>query len=359
MTIDTMTSKVSDQQSIKGQLAENELSEEELSFKPDQLTLEEWQAYLLDGEKKDWREVYDGECEFESEYSRKEMRIVWLSSAANFALRFKNRDKYRTSEDYYEDIDNSYLHHDNYETRKAKAEQLNGCQFKTAKPYKQFKWLTWGAAVEPDKSAYSSLVNCDGKTATLAANLSFWALTTLLQIVLFITALSYLFTANWLLGLSLTVVSIWGCNYLRKKLRPLDFFLFNRHTGLVRTPQCLFRRPFYLPFEDLQCYIGSTSRGARIGGKMGTAKIRATQIPKRFYLFTPSFILQLGGISGDDWNAIINFMDTSEAVNDSMYEYIEYYYRIDTNVAGDGSFPEELKAYIDPDDNQVNKWEVW
>ncbi len=52
-------------------------------------------------------------------------------------------------------------------------------------------------------------------------------------------------------------------------------------------------------------------------------------------------------------------MDTSEAVNDSMYEYIEYYYRIDTNVAGDGSFPEELKAYIDPDDNQVNKWEVW
>jgi hypothetical protein len=317
-----------------------QLSAEELAAKPEQLTLAEWRFHI--------------------EKNNTGHQLI-LETLAKLAIRFKNTDKYYDSGVYREEVDRSYLHHDSYEVRKAKAEQLNGCKFKPARAYKPYKWQNWNGPVSTYSSDrnYLGLGHCDGKMTRLAANVSFWAMITLLQIVLFITAMVYLFGAQWLVGMSCGVLSILGCHKLRKKLRPLDFFLFNRHTGLVRTPHCLFRRSFYIPYEDLACYDGETIQGARSGGRMGTTKIRVTQIPKRFYLFTPSFILMLGGIPKGHWANIHHFMDTSISLESSINESIERCYIADENIARDGPFPEEMKAYLDPDDKQVNRWHVW
>ncbi|MCJ8321141.1 MAG: hypothetical protein MJK12_15990 [Colwellia sp.] len=318
----------------------NELSEEETSFKPEQLTIEEWDSHLQNS----------------SERGRKN-----LKRAAQLAIRSKNRRKYSASGVNREELDRSYLHHDNYEVRKAKAEQLNGCQFKPAKSYKPYIWQNWRGPLPSKIKEFIpiGLGFCDGKTTTLQVNLSFWAMVTILQVVLFITAIVYLSDFQWFTGIVCGLLSIWGCNYLRKKLHPLDYFQFNRHTGLVKTPHSLLRCSFYIPYEDLACYSGTTIQGARSGGSVGTEKIRVTQIPKRYYLFTPSFILAKGGISDEHWVLIHEFMDTTKPLKSCVNEHIESYYIKDSNVAGDGPFPEEMKPYLDPDDKQVNRWHVW
>lgn len=318
----------------------NNLTEEEISFKPEQLTLEEWRSHLQNA----------------SERGRKN-----LERAVQLAIRYKNRRKYSASGVNREKLDRSYLHHDSYEVRKAKAEQLNGCQFKAAKVYKPYKWQNWGdpLASTIKESIPYDLGFCDGKTTTLQVNLSFWAMVTIFQVVLFITAIFNLFEQQWLMSVVYGLFSILGCNYLRKKLHSLDFFQFNRHTGLVKTPHSLLRRSFYIPYEDLVCYSGTTIQGARSGGSVGTAKIRVTQVPKRFYFFTPSFILAKGGISDEHWVLIHEFMDTTKPLKMGVNEHIESCYIENRNIAGDGPFPEVMKPYLDADDKQVNRQEVW
>ncbi|WP_448565322.1 hypothetical protein [Thalassotalea ganghwensis] len=81
--------------------------------------------------------------------------------------------------------------------------------------------------------------------------------------------------------------------------------------------------------------------------------------PKRFYLKTPEFILRMGGLSQPCWAGYYEFMDITKPVNDHLHESIEYYYSIDRNALETGPFPEEMKPYLDAEDGQVNREEVW
>jgi len=146
---------------------------------------------------------------------------------------------------------------------------------------------------------------------------------------------------------------------LAKKLGQYDQFVFNRHTGLVRMPHNWWRRAFYIPYEDIECYDGGEVKSSRGGGARGINIIRCTKIPKRFYLTTPQFILRFGGIDQGCWAGYLSFMDISIPVNLDLHKSIEDYYQRDKNALENASFPEEMKQYIDPNDVQVNKEHVW
>ncbi|MCJ8321139.1 MAG: hypothetical protein MJK12_15980 [Colwellia sp.] len=315
----------------------DDLTEKELEYKPKQLTIEEWSSYLQNAS---------------------ERRRNNLESAAELAIIINNRNKYRASGIYREKLDRSYLQNDSYEVRKAKAEQLNGCQFKPARAYKSKRW---GDAIPHYIEGHraDSCGPCDGQVARIRQNLSIFGMTWMAQLISVFGVLIYLFSAEWLLTAVFLLLLLVVLPQFRKKFQHLDFFQFNRHTGLVKTPHCLFRRSFYIPHEDLTYYCGETIRGARLGGSMGAGQVRVTQVPKRFYLFTPSFNLFIGGISKEHWLDLIAFMDTTKPVARDIHESIEEYFTKDSNAIGNGPFPEVMKPYLDADDKQINRQEVW
>ncbi|REL26653.1 hypothetical protein DXX93_08715 [Thalassotalea euphylliae] len=285
--------------------------------------------------------------------------------AAETRRRGKNRRKYRKAGVYTQNIPKGYLHQQSYEQRLAKAEALNGCKFKDSPPYKSKAWGEPMDRVLHDKD--DSFGNrCDGKIAIMGRLNGFVTYSYIIQGFSFLFSLIFIiagistgdFIDYWTRS-GVAVLLFIAMTYIRRALRPYDQFIFNRHTGLVRTPHNWWRRSFYIPYEDIECYHGGVVKSARGGGARESAKFRCMKTPKRFYLKTPEFIAQFGGIDQGSWAGYLAFMDTSIPVNENLHESIEYYYTLDKNALETEPFPEEIKPYLDPDDKQVNREHVW
>ena len=147
--------------------------------------------------------------------------------------------------------------------------------------------------------------------------------------------------------------------FLHRAVKPYDQFVFNRHTGLVKAPHNWWRRSFYIPYEDIECYDGGIVRSTRGGGARGTSKFRCLKTPKRYYLKTPEFISRFGGIHQNTWAAYLEFMDISIPINKRLHKSIEHYYTCDKNTLETGPFPEVMKQCLDAEDKQINRREVW
>ncbi|MBQ4880668.1 hypothetical protein J8M21_26085, partial [Pseudoalteromonas luteoviolacea] len=61
----------------------------------------------------------------------------WVEVYAEIEKRSENSEKYFKQGIFYEDVPKDHLHNQTYEQRLAKAAQLNGCEFKEAKPFKK------------------------------------------------------------------------------------------------------------------------------------------------------------------------------------------------------------------------------
>lgn len=278
--------------------------------------------------------------------------------AAEIDLRIKNKRKYKTSGIYYQEVAKDYLHQQSYEARLAKAEALNGCKFKASRPYKSKAWgEPMGRVLHDKRGGFGNL--CDGQIATLGRLNGFVTSLFILQILSLISAVCIVPFVAPLWVIPLLFLLMIGMNYFKNVVRCYDQFVFERHTGLIKTPHNWFRRSFYIPYEDIECYDGGTVKSARGGGARETAKIRCLKTPKRFYLFTPQFILRFGGLDQGGWAGYLEFMDIDTPVNSCLHKSIEYYYSVDKNPLETGPFPEVMKQYFDPDDVQVNRENVW
>jgi len=272
-----------------------------------------------------------------------------------------NQNKYIETTEYYRQLDSNHLHHQSYEQRLAKAAKLNGCKFKKANPTKrQF-------ASREHTDIHYHCGECDGQVAILRRGMGVWFLCILLAFAVFFVAFGLVTTApfdvgfGWLgffggliggpLGIYL-VVQLW------RKLDFLDKFEFNRHTGLVRMPHKLFRRPFYIPIEDIELSIGPVVQSARGGGERGSGALFLTKYPAKYW-FRPSYSLFFGGIEEGHWTSLIHFMDITQPVNEDVHIQMEKHYKKDRNAMGTGPYPEIMKRYFDKEDQQVNCWEVW
>ncbi|REL26662.1 hypothetical protein DXX93_08760 [Thalassotalea euphylliae] len=285
--------------------------------------------------------------------------------AAATALRVDNQFKYIDAGVYYQQPPTDYLHRQSYAQRLARAEALNGCKFRDSPPYKSKAWgEPMDRVLHEKRDSFRS--RCDGKIAIMGRLNGFVTYSYIIQWFSFWLGLMYIIagltTGNiigyWPLSGIATLLFI-AMIYVRRFLEPFDQFIFNRHTGLVRTPHNWWRRSFYIPYEDIECYHGGVVKSARGGGARESAKFRCMKTPKRFYLKTPEFIARFGGISQGQWAGYLAFMDTSIPVNENLHESIEYYYTLGKNALETGPFPEEIKPYLDPDDKQVNREHVW
>ncbi|REL26660.1 hypothetical protein DXX93_08750 [Thalassotalea euphylliae] len=285
--------------------------------------------------------------------------------AAEIRRRGKNRKRYILEKKYFKELPKDYLHKQSYAQRLAKAEALNGCKFRDSPPYKSKAWgEPMDRVLHEKRDSFRS--RCDGKIAIMGRLNGFVTYSYIIQWFSFWLGLMYIIagltTGNiigyWPLSGIATLLFI-AMIYVRRFLEPFDQFIFNRHTGLVRTPHNWWRRSFYIPYEDIECYHGGVVKSARGGGARESAKFRCMKTPKRFYLKTPEFIARFGGISQGQWAGYLAFMDTSIPVNENLHESIEYYYTLDKNALETGPFPEEIKPYLDPDDKQVNREHVW
>ncbi len=55
----------------------------------------------------------------------------------------------------------------------------------------------------------------------------------------------------------------------------------------------------------------------------------------------------------------LGLKDSVQDVDKMLNLSIEHYFTIDKNVLETGPFPEVMKVYLDPEDKQVNRLEVW
>ncbi|MCH2089657.1 MAG: hypothetical protein MK175_20955, partial [Pseudoalteromonas sp.] len=132
---------------------------------------------------------------------------------------------------------------------------------------------------------------------------------------------------------------------------------------LVKTPHTLFRKPFYLPYEDIVCY-GANQRNvgsARGGSRVFVSLMVPLKYPKHYRFTKPTFYV---GGSNREWDSLayataMTFMDTSIPLGTHLYQSIEHYFKIDKDITEKHGFPEELKPYLDPVDCQVNREAVW
>lgn len=273
----------------------------------------------------------------------------------------RNDRIYRRRVGYYTKLPTPYLHNDDYKTRLTKAEALNGCKFKDAKPYSSKRWG------EPMSHNYKDEIGRfrglaglgDGKIAVKEFGCGFRIVLLIVQVFLFVVSFVVMIEDGFLIGLAVLLGAVFGLYWLRQRLFYFDVFIFNRHTGLVRTPHKWWRRSFYIPHEDLDCYDGGVVKSARGGAAHFVAKVRVKKIPKRFYLVTPQYLLSYGGLSQLTWASYMAFMDHTKPIEQVLYESIESHYKKNQNATLSGKFPEELKQYIDPDDKQICKDEVW
>ncbi len=292
------------------------------------------------------------------EKRREKWRIDNPERAAELDKRSKNRRKYSSSGIYHEELPKNYLHNEDYETRLAKAEALNGCKFRPAREYKSKRW-GYPVKREQINSSDGHANNCDGQSTTLRRQVGVGFFCGITGVVAPIWSTYQMMLGEYLFAFFLLFCWPTMMYFVYKWLGHWDLFEFNRHTGLVRVPRSIFRRPFYIPYEDLDCFNGTTNRGGRGGGNMGASMIRCRKIPKRFYLFAPSYNLFYGGIDQEHWSSVLAFMDITQPVDRGLKEAIELYYQQDRNAVGDGPFPEVMKIYLDPEDKQVNRFEVW
>ena len=293
------------------------------------------------------------DAEIRSKIWRKENPEI----AAEIKLHTDNEFKYRDSGVFYQELAKDYLHQQSYEQRLAKAEALNGCKFKPSPPYKS---KAWGEPMDRTlhniNDGFANL--CDGQTATMGRLNGFMTMFFIFIFFAVLFAFFSLFNGNlWLTPVLLLLAA--GMFRLMFKVAHYDQFVFNRHTGLIKTPHNWWRRSFYTPYEDLECYDGGVVKSARGGGARSTAKFRCMKTPKRYYLKTPEFIARFGGVRQGTWAAYLAFMDTSIPINPDLHKSIEHYYRIDKNALETEVFPEVMKQYIDPEDVQINREHVW
>ncbi|MCF2833085.1 hypothetical protein L1273_16705, partial [Pseudoalteromonas sp. DL2-H6] len=126
--------------------------------KIEEMTEEELDSYLANKAKE--RERYYREEATEEEKEKKAQRDAYLARETS----------YRRSGIYYEEQTKDYLHNLNYKERLAKAEELNGCKFKEAKPcIDRF-------APRDDFSGVSYPSQCDGRVVSVPRSPGLWSL---------------------------------------------------------------------------------------------------------------------------------------------------------------------------------------
>ncbi|GAA60652.1 hypothetical protein P20652_2518 [Pseudoalteromonas sp. BSi20652] len=291
-----------------------------------------------------------------------------------------NKSKYRDNrQTYNERLPRDYLHKDSYETRLKKAEALNGCRFKT-RTFKSKRFTDEYSAELESPDSGSTLeghwVESDGKQLAISWFGGWSNLFTGLSFLLMVAAVLFFFVDlgvigfvwedyRWVPFAIYAPMFIIGFYMLKHRaiLAHRDNFYFNRHTGLVKTPHTLFRKPFYLPYEDIVCY-GANERNvgsARGGSRVFVSLMVPLKYPKHYRFTKPTFYV---GGSNREWDSLayataMTFMDTSIPLGTHLYQSIEHYFKIDKDITEKHAFPEELKPYLDPDDCQVNRHEVW
>ena len=311
---------------------------------------------------------------------REEFRRDNPEKAAEIRKRTRNESKYRKDRQTYEEqLPRDYLHQDSYETRLKKAEALNGCSFKT-RTFKSKRFTDQYAAELESPNRGSTLeghwVRNDGQQLAISWFGGWSNLFTALSFLLMVAAVMFLFADLVVIGF------VWGdyrwvpfavyapmfiIGFYMHKHRAIlahrDKFYFNRHTGLVKTPHTLFRKPFYLPYEDIVCY-GANQRNvgsARGGSRVFVSLMVPLKYPKHYRFTKPTFYV---GGSNREWDSLayataMTFMDTSIPLGTHLYQSIEHYFKIDKDITEKHGFPEELKPYLDPVDCQVNREAVW
>jgi len=300
--------------------------------------------------------------------------------AAENKRRAENRSKYFDDRQTYEEqLPRNYLHKESYETRLKKSEALNGCGFKT-RTFKSKRFTDEYAAELKSPNRGSTLeghwVESDGKELAISWFGGWSNLFTALSFLLMVAAVLFFFVDlgvigfvwedyRWVPFAIYAPMFIIGFYMLKHRaiLSHRDKFYFNRHTGLVKTPHTLFRKPFYLPYEDIVCY-GANERNvgsARGGSRVFVSLMVPLKYPKHYRFTKPTFYV---GGSNREWDSLayataMTFMDTSIPLGTHLYQSIEHYFKIDRDITEKHAFPEELKPYLDPDDCQVNRHEVW
>ena len=316
----------------------------------------------------------------EAEVLLEEFRRDNPEKAAENRRRAENSCRYRKDrQTYNEQLPRDYLHQDSYETRLKKAEALNGCSFKT-RTFKSKRFTDQYAAELESPNRGSTLeghwVENDGKQLAISWFGGWSNLFTALSFLLMVAAVMFFFVDLVVIGF------VWGdyrwvpfaiyapmfiVGFYMLKHRAIlahrDNFYFNRHTGLVKTPHTLFRKPFYLPYEDIVCY-GANQRNvgsARGGSRVFVSLMVPLKYPKHYRFTKPTFYV---GGSNREWDSLayataMTFMDTSIPLGTHLYQSIEHYFKIDKDITEKHGFPEELKHYLDPVDCQVNREAVW
>jgi len=316
----------------------------------------------------------------EAEVRIEEFRKNNPEEMAEIERRNENKSKYFDDRETYKaQLPRDYLHKDSYETRLKKAEALNGCSFKT-RTFKSKRFTDqYEAELEfPDSGSTleGHWVESDGKQLAISWFGGWSNLFTALSFLLMVAAVMFFFVDLVVIGF------VWGdyrwvpfaiyapmfiVGFYMLKHRAIlahrDNFYFNRHTGLVKTPHTLFRKPFYLPYEDIVCY-GANQRNvgsARGGSRVFVSLMVPLKYPKHYRFTKPTFYV---GGSNRDWDSLayataMTFMDTSIPLGTHLYQSIEHYFKIDKDITEKHGFPEELKPYLDPVDCQVNREAVW
>ncbi|AUJ70073.1 hypothetical protein [Pseudoalteromonas sp. NC201] len=318
--------------------------------KIEDMTQEELDSYLANKAKERVR------------YYREEATEEEKEDFAKIEAYLAREASYSRSGVFYEEQPKDHLHDLSYKERLAKAEELNGCKFKDAKPCKD------RFAPRDDFDGPTRLFgawNCDGEKVAVVRHPS---------LILFRMVITILSAIAGFMLIVLTLVDVFLIDYLylslaglfvtpfllfkfSDALRFIDNIEFNRHTGLVRTPYTLFRKPFYIPVEDLEYVVGVEVKSARGGGSFQTGYLSCRKYPEKFW-FGHAIGLRDGG-NLNDWAQINRFMDTTQPIEEYYYEIMEYHYKLDKNAHFNGPFPEVMKKYFDADDCQINRWKVW
>ncbi|MBB1436981.1 hypothetical protein H5201_22345, partial [Pseudoalteromonas sp. SG43-6] len=183
----------------------------------------------------------------------------------------RNDSIYRAnSTKYRERLPRDYLHKDSYEARLKKAEALNGCGFKT-RTFKSKRFTDEYTAKLSSPDSGSTLeghwVRTDGQQlaiswfggwSNLFTILGFGCTSLALLTFLFHIFAIFMNGFEYFWVMASIYVTLFGLGFFTLKHRAIlshrDKFYFNRHTGLVKTPHTLFRKPFYLPYEDIVCF---------------------------------------------------------------------------------------------------------
>ncbi|MEQ3530812.1 hypothetical protein [Pseudoalteromonas sp. XMcav11-Q] len=316
--------------------------------KIEEMTQEELEEIIKEGDKR--RERYYQEEASEAE--KKELEEMQRYS--------ERRLKYIREGNFYDALSKDYLHNLSYKERLAKAEELNGCKFKEAKPCKD------RFAPRDDFSGVSYPSQCDGRVVSVPRSPGLWSIRLhglVLGPIIGICLLGVSMTDDsmpawhsWL-GLFLLTAFPLIMYKIGNAIRIVDAIEFNRHTGLVRTPYTLFRKPFYIPIEDLEYVVGPEVKNMRGSASMQTGYLSCRKYPEHYWFGNRIGIA--GGGDAHDWSQMNRFMDITQPIDEYYHSAMEYTFKKNKNAHGNGPFPEVMKKYFDADDCQVNRMEVW